>query len=444
MFFNSQQIEALSPKPEAFKAGNKLATESQWLELGSSERSLWGKIKGSGSQPYFTQVDHQNFASKCTCPSRQFPCKHGLALLLIFAQKSNVDTIEEPEWVKDWIDKRRTKVEIKEQKEQSPEEIAKKELAKEKRDEDRLVLVQSGIDEINLWLSDLMKSGLLELPAIPSEQFTKLAARMVDAKAPGLASWVKSLANINYTTMDVWYEEAQEIIAKLNLIIRGWNNLEQLSPDWQLTIKNLIGWNQSPKELMDAKDAFTVKDDWIVLGQEKELIEDITVIRTWLWGIESSLSCLDLAFVFGGNSPELKFIPGSVIKAEIAYFEGHHKQRGIVRMIRESKDYFEKMPQLLEGFTTLQQKIKAQLAHYPWLNNEAYLVQNTEVVLYQQKMYLKDNENFMIEMADGFDQEKLKQWILNTGNQKSDVAIVMKKDKVKLLGVFMGQKYFLV
>lgn len=444
MFYSSQQVESLSPKAEAFKAGSKLARESDWIELGHSDRALWGKIKGSGVQPYFTQVDHQNFASKCTCPSRQFPCKHGLALMLIYAQKSSAESALEPEWVKDWVDKRRIKELPKEQKEESPEEILKKEAAKEKMEDDRQVLVQAGVDELSLWLSDLMKRGLLDLPKIPAEQFLKLASRMVDAKASGLASWVKSLANVDYSSMDNWYEEALEIIAKLNLIIKSWNNISNLTPEWQATIKNLIGWNQAPKELLNDNNAHAVKDDWIVLGQEKEQIEDILVIRTWFYGINSNITSLDLAFSINGNSPEVKFIPGSILKAELAFFNGHYKQRSIVRAIRETRETLNQMPKFLVNLQAMKNQIQVQKANNPWINNEAYLLGNAEVIYNKHKVYIKDNENYLLELHESFGSEKLKQWILNTGNQKSDIAILLKNEKAIIMGVFMEQKYYTV
>ncbi len=46
--------------------------------------------------------------SKCTCPSRKFPCKHALALLWLKAEAivSFAET-ETPEWVSEWLARRR-------------------------------------------------------------------------------------------------------------------------------------------------------------------------------------------------------------------------------------------------------------------------------------------------------------------------------------------------
>jgi len=95
-----KQIEGLSPYPAAFVAGKKLSAKENWQNLSSSERAIWGAIKGSGKSHYLTQIDTINIAYKCTCPSRQFPCKHSIALLLLVSsQPSAVTASEEPEWV---------------------------------------------------------------------------------------------------------------------------------------------------------------------------------------------------------------------------------------------------------------------------------------------------------------------------------------------------------
>src|SRR5437773_7548881 len=50
---------------------------------------LFGNCKGSGAENYQPSADFADPAKpvfRCTCPSRQFPCKHSLALLYAHAQ----------------------------------------------------------------------------------------------------------------------------------------------------------------------------------------------------------------------------------------------------------------------------------------------------------------------------------------------------------------------
>jgi len=83
------QILTLAPDEASKKSGKDLANPSKWVSKGANEKALWGEAQGSGSKPYQTQVDLVNIAFKCSCPSRKFPCKHGLGLLLFNARQPN-------------------------------------------------------------------------------------------------------------------------------------------------------------------------------------------------------------------------------------------------------------------------------------------------------------------------------------------------------------------
>ena len=135
MKFTESQIQNLAPDDASFKAGKALSGKNQWLAASFTERSLWGEIKGSGSKPYQTQVDINAIAFKCSCPSRKFPCKHGIGLLLLWANDASAVTAgTEPSWVAEWMDKRVAKAEKPaEPKEHTEEDIAKSEKSKQKR-----------------------------------------------------------------------------------------------------------------------------------------------------------------------------------------------------------------------------------------------------------------------------------------------------------------------
>src|SRR6185369_13565462 len=60
---------------------------------------LFGDCKGSGAENYHPSADFSDPAKpvyRCTCPSRQFPCKHSLALLYAYAQGSTFSEKEIP------------------------------------------------------------------------------------------------------------------------------------------------------------------------------------------------------------------------------------------------------------------------------------------------------------------------------------------------------------
>ncbi|MCU0321926.1 MAG: SWIM zinc finger family protein, partial [Chitinophagaceae bacterium] len=126
MQLTEDQIFALAPDEASKKAGKDLSTPTKWVSKGINEQAIWGECQGSGSKPYQTQVDIGTLTFKCSCPSRKFPCKHGLGLLLFHAKNNSsfTDTTP-PQWVADWLAKRTERAEKKaEQKDKPVDEAA--------------------------------------------------------------------------------------------------------------------------------------------------------------------------------------------------------------------------------------------------------------------------------------------------------------------------------
>jgi uncharacterized Zn finger protein len=97
MHLNVAQILALAPDTSSANAGKKLANPKTWKHLGRSAEALWGECQGSAL--YQVRVDMRDMTSRCSCPSRKFPCKHSLGLLLITAESPGiVPTASPPPW----------------------------------------------------------------------------------------------------------------------------------------------------------------------------------------------------------------------------------------------------------------------------------------------------------------------------------------------------------
>src|SRR6267143_4812260 len=104
MNFSPEQIISLAPDPASAKAGRGLASIGKWVSRGADENAIWGECQGSGKDPYRTQIDLSEPAFRCSCPSRKFPCKHGLGLFLLYANQPAVFTTAAlPAWVEAWL-----------------------------------------------------------------------------------------------------------------------------------------------------------------------------------------------------------------------------------------------------------------------------------------------------------------------------------------------------
>ncbi|MER6311094.1 SWIM zinc finger family protein, partial [Streptomyces sp. NPDC001657] len=110
--WTTDQVLALAPDEASRRAGGKLAAPGPWSETGADGSAVWGLCKGSGKKPYQAVVDVQGPAFKCSCPSRKFPCKHALGLLLLWAGgEGAVAAGEPPQWAGEWLAARRVRAE---------------------------------------------------------------------------------------------------------------------------------------------------------------------------------------------------------------------------------------------------------------------------------------------------------------------------------------------
>jgi len=442
--FTEAQIQSLAPNPAAFSAGKKLSAKEQWQSFAQNDRAIWGSIKGSGSNPYLTQIDITALAYKCTCPSRQFPCKHGIGLMLLYINHAALFKNEqEPEWVAAWMDKRVAKEKAKPaEKERTEEEQEQLEKNRGKTQQNRLASVIAGAEELELWLKDLVRIGLLELPNKTQSDFDRMAARMVDAKAPGLGGWVKTLGRLNYEEEAEWQHETLAILSKLFLLVRAIRNHDTLSPLWQQTIKNLSGWSQSAKELLADADAETLKDQWLVAGQEVEVTDDdITIQRNWLLGCTSNRQALVLNFGTKFTAIESTILPGTVIEGEFAFFPSIWPQRGAFKIQRRVKNDLDTQPAAFGSWQHIHTYRVEQLKIYPWLNDVVVILKDARLIKDSRHWIVCDTNKLYMPIVSSYDFSKILTWLAISGNRPTDMALAIRNNHVLPLGVFDNSNY---
>lgn len=330
MPFTSEQAIALAPDSSSASAGRKLANTRHWKSLGRNTEALWGECQGSGKDPYQVRVDLGTLSVKCSCPSRKFPCKHGLGLMLIFAAKaSDVAEGEPPEWVADWLARRHARDDKHPiTTSLSPEEAAAKEQAREKgrakRAEKREKLVADGIANLNLWLTDLMRNGLATVETQPGSFWESQAARMTDAQAPGIAGRLRAMATLPGSTPD-WPDRLLSDLGRVALLSQAYTRLEALEPALREDVRHLVGWPHNTEDLETQGERVT--DDWAVLGQWIDVQDRGQTQYTWLRGLSSGRTALIVQFAMPGRPFAEMLMPGVSQRAELGFWPGANPQR---------------------------------------------------------------------------------------------------------------------
>ncbi|MBV7697149.1 SWIM zinc finger family protein [Streptomyces sp. TRM70350] len=323
--WTADQVLALAPDAASRKAGSKLGAAGPWSETGSSdEGTVWGLCKGSGSKPYQTVIDVADAsgpAYKCSCPSRKFPCKHALGLLLLWSGGDGaVPPGRAPDWAEQWTADRRQRAAEKRTPGAtgSPAAAADPEAAR-RRAERRAERVTAGATELEQRLADLLRGGLAAAEQTGYGLWEETAARMVDAQAPGLAARVRELGAIPASGPG-WPVRLLEECALLHLLDQGWLRRDRLPESLAATVRSRIG-------LPASADGPPVRDRWLVLAQYDTADARLTTRRIWLYGADSGRTALLLSYGAAGRAPELALPVGLTLEAEVSAYPGAGQSR---------------------------------------------------------------------------------------------------------------------
>ncbi len=324
-------MAGLAPDDASLAAARRLARPGPWSDTGSTETLVWGKCQGSGRTPYQVSVDLAGPAFRCSCPSRKFPCKHGLALLLLWVDGSGsvADVEEAAGFAQEWAAERAARgaargaardarAEARAGKAPDPD-------AQARRLEDRLTLMSSGMDDFSRWLGDLVRSGTATARRQPQAWWETTAARLVDAQLPGVADDVRSVGSEVAWRAD-WSERLLLALGRWWTATRAWAGRDTLEPDELGDLRTYLGWSV-PTDTVRAGDA--LPDRWTVLGAHRTDDGRLQQQRTWLRGATSGETVVVLDFAAGTQSLPVARLAGSVLDATVARYPGRGVRRAL-------------------------------------------------------------------------------------------------------------------
>ncbi|MQY16777.1 hypothetical protein SRB5_69800 [Streptomyces sp. RB5] len=323
--WTGDQVLALATDTASRQAAGHLAVPASWRGCGAGADSVWGQYEGGGSSPYRTAVDLTGPAYSCGCPSRKSPCKHALALLLLWSRGEVPDAAGPADWAGEWLRARRERADRKrgdsKRGDGKKEESSADPEAARRRAEQRLRRIAAGATELEQRLADVLRDGLASAPA--REVWEETAARMVDAQAPGLAARVRELGALPASGPG-WPSRFLSELALLHLLGRGFLRLADLPEPLAATVRTRVGLTHDTARLLAGG---TVRDSWLVLAQDDQDDGRLTTRRIWLYGQESRRFALLLSYGAAGRAPDLALPTGLAQDAGLAYYPGAHPLR---------------------------------------------------------------------------------------------------------------------
>jgi hypothetical protein len=360
MAWTQESVLQLAPDAGSAKSGKELAGPRKWVSFHTNGQNIWGLCQGSGSKPYQTIVDLGEPAFKCSCPSRKFPCKHGLGLLLLYAADApSFTTAGPPEWVTQWLTSRAERATKKAEAAGKPPAPIDVEAQAERR-EKRMDRIVAGLASLRTWVDDLIKQGIAAVPSRGYSFFDEPARRMVDAQAPGMAGMIQVLGATANSGAG-WHGRFLRQLGSLHALLRAADRLDQLPAETRDDVMAAIGVPIPQDEVLARR---AVADSWQVIAQEVEFADKLRVQRTWLFGRTTNRPALVLHFAHGTGPLDGSFIVGSEFEGDICFFPGNGIRAAV--KTRKSGKPFDGLP----GYPTLDRVCDAYsnlLAAQPWI-----------------------------------------------------------------------------
>lgn len=336
-----EQVLAIAPKATAVAPALAIAVPSRWSGTGCDERALWGRHRGAAAEPYEVVVDHVQVAVACTCPSRVVPCKHVLALLVMWS-KGQVALDDRPSWLS------RLRVQRLGRTDASPAAPSPDEIPAEsptpdaapsgpdpdrQRDE-RIARMAAGLVELDRWVLDRLRGGLAEPSLARPAPWEAVAARLTDAQVPALANRVRRIgARVGIGA--AWHEHLLADLGALHLLATAGLRLRELPDALADGVATALGWQVRQAQVMAG---VPITDRWLVAGSSDTREDRIEVRRVWLWGQRTQRWAMVLSFAAYGQSLDEAMRIGTVTDADVFRYPGAVPLRVLMGERRSTDD----------------------------------------------------------------------------------------------------------
>src|SRR5215831_5573477 len=297
MQIDEAYADSQAPNANAIKNARGVVLKRKLVGLFKSPDGtlLFGQCKGSGRDNYQPSADFADPSKpvfRCTCPSRQFPCKHSLALLYAYAQGSKFAEKEVPADITEKRSKIEQRVEKKKEEADKPHKVNTSALKK------KIQTQLSGLGLLESLVNDLVRAGLGTLNSKSARQMEEQARQLGDAYLPGAQNALHALTGMFYRTQissedelkalerERIYSVALDQLNRLHSLCKqGRKYLQsrlegpELKPETETDIAAWLGHAWQLRELKDAglvqlkvellQLAFNAHDDWT----RKEFVE---------------------------------------------------------------------------------------------------------------------------------------------------------------------------
>ncbi len=266
---NEEYINQLAPNQSAVTNGWGLVKKNKFVKLNISEDGtiIFGECSGSGSSNYNTSADFikpESPVFRCSCPSRQFPCKHALGLMYAYVSGKSFEKAEVPQDIlekREKIEKKEQKKKEKEQEQPEPKKVNVSALKK------KIKTQVEGLEILEKLICSIVQNGLgtinKKTVALLEDQAKQLGNYYLSGSQAALREFIYLFSeDENHEKV---YTHASDLLSRLYALCKkGKEHLLKklesgdLAPDSSSSIEESLGYTWQLNEL---KNQGLVKND---------------------------------------------------------------------------------------------------------------------------------------------------------------------------------------
>jgi hypothetical protein len=191
--------------------------------------------------------------------------------------------------------------------------------------------VAAGLDELDRWLADCLRTGLAAPDLGRYATWDRVAARLVDAQAPSLANRVRRLAG-RVGTAPGWQEHVLAELGVMHLLASAGARTATLPEALADGVRSAVGWTIRRDDVLAG---VPVTDRWQVAGRSDTHEDRLVVRRSWLRGEQQGRWAMVLSFAAYGQSLDTSLPVGSALTADLHFYPSARPLRALVGVVHE-------------------------------------------------------------------------------------------------------------
>ena len=294
-------INSEAPNANAVSNGIGLVAKGKFVAMNRSEDStlIFGECSGSGKSNYACSCDFINQSNpvyRCSCPSRQFPCKHCIGLLHAYSDGKAFTVADVPADITEKREKAEARSEKKKVDASKPKKVNKAALKK------KIAAQLQGLDLLEKLTHDLVRTGMGNTNAKTASQVEEHAKQLGNAYLPGAQSALLRYtrlfindegmfdAEMSAKQLESSYSQGLDQLANLNALIKkGREYLNQRDEDPELspeTDSPIAAWLGHAWQLSELKAAGLAVSDAELIQLAFNSYDDIArreLVDTGIW-----------------------------------------------------------------------------------------------------------------------------------------------------------------